>query len=178
MTTLIEYSNQEKRPKSEKIVRFQDCDPLGHLNNAKYIHYIMNAREDNLISYYGENLYEMAKKSNGAWVVAKNEISYIYPALANEYIQIETALIHVEKKSIVKEGIIYDRNRTHIKAVSRVHFSFVNLQGRPVSHSEELQKFLESIWDKEASYKESNFNERISILRKMIKEEKRNRNAA
>ncbi|MEM9981458.1 MAG: acyl-CoA thioesterase, partial [Bacteroidota bacterium] len=29
---------------SKAIVRFQDCDPLRHLNNAKYFDYYFNAR--------------------------------------------------------------------------------------------------------------------------------------
>ena len=30
-----------KTPESTRIVRFQDCDPYGHLNNAKYIDYLL-----------------------------------------------------------------------------------------------------------------------------------------
>ena len=29
-------------------VRFQDCDPFGHLNNARYIDYFLNARQDQI----------------------------------------------------------------------------------------------------------------------------------
>ena len=34
-------------------IRFQDCDPFNHLNNAAYLNYFMNAREDHLIENYG-----------------------------------------------------------------------------------------------------------------------------
>ena len=30
------------------MTRFSDCDPFGHLNNARYIDYFINAREDHL----------------------------------------------------------------------------------------------------------------------------------
>jgi len=35
-----------KLTESRAIIRFQDCDPLRHLNNAKYFDYFYNARED------------------------------------------------------------------------------------------------------------------------------------
>ena len=36
----------QKTTKSSSLIRFQDCDPLRHLNNAKYFDYYFNARED------------------------------------------------------------------------------------------------------------------------------------
>lgn len=177
IATMEKINEKEKRPRSEKLVSFQDCDPLGHLNNAKYIHYFMNAREDHMVEYYGENLYEIGGKSNGGWVVAKNEISYLYPAIANERLIIETALISLGKKNMVNEAVIYDKDRTHIKVVSWVHFTFVNKLGRPISHSEELQNFLESILDRDALFGIEDFDTRIATLRKKVKEEKRNRYA-
>jgi acyl-CoA thioester hydrolase len=43
----------EKTPISFYTVRFNDCDPLGHLNNSKYIDYFLNAREDHLKEHFG-----------------------------------------------------------------------------------------------------------------------------
>ena len=42
-----------QEPESKVAIRFQDCDPFAHLNNAKYIEYFINAREDHLIQAYG-----------------------------------------------------------------------------------------------------------------------------
>ena len=33
-------------------IRFQDCDPFNHLNNAAYINYFINAREDQILENY------------------------------------------------------------------------------------------------------------------------------
>jgi acyl-CoA thioesterase FadM len=46
------------QPKSFYTVRFSDCDPMGHLNNARYIDYMLNAREDHLKQAYQINLLE------------------------------------------------------------------------------------------------------------------------
>ena len=43
---------------STAVIRFQDCDPFGHLNNARYIDYFLNARQDQIAAAYGLALYE------------------------------------------------------------------------------------------------------------------------
>lgn len=51
----------EKILESQSLVRFQDCDPFNHLNNAAYLNYLVNAREDQLIEAYGINIYDTAQ---------------------------------------------------------------------------------------------------------------------
>ena len=41
-----------KRTTSHHRVRFADCDPMGHLYNARYLDYFMHAREDQLRENY------------------------------------------------------------------------------------------------------------------------------
>ncbi|MDA8650906.1 thioesterase, partial [Flavobacteriaceae bacterium] len=48
---------ENKILESKAIVRFQDCDPFNHLNNAAYLNYLVNAREDQLMEAYGINIY-------------------------------------------------------------------------------------------------------------------------
>jgi len=43
--------------KSKAKIRFQDCDPHNHLNNAQYIDYFMNAREDQLIEHFDFDIF-------------------------------------------------------------------------------------------------------------------------
>jgi acyl-CoA thioesterase FadM len=43
-------------------VRFSDCDPIGHLNNVKYLDYMFNAREDHVETFYGFTYEEYTKK--------------------------------------------------------------------------------------------------------------------
>ena len=47
-----------KQLESTTKIRFQDCDPFRHLNNARYTDYFMNAREDQLAQFYGNWLHE------------------------------------------------------------------------------------------------------------------------
>ena len=75
----------EKILKSKAIIRFQDCDPFNHLNNAAYLNYFTNAREDQIKNYYDIDIYAMAKESGISWVVGSNQIAYINPAFLMTY---------------------------------------------------------------------------------------------
>ena len=55
--------NLPKELESEVVARFQDCDPFGHLNNARYMDYLINAREDQLIHFYQINIYQHAEQT-------------------------------------------------------------------------------------------------------------------
>ena len=82
-----------KTPESTRIVRFQDCDPYGHLNNAKYIDYLLNVREDHLREQYDIDVFAMARKDNTSWLVGRNDIVYLRPADVMEEVVVRTALI-------------------------------------------------------------------------------------
>ena len=63
-------------PKSFYRVRFNHCDPMGHLNNSAYIDYFINGREDHLKYEYDIDLADFARKGL-AWVVGEHEIKYL-----------------------------------------------------------------------------------------------------
>ena len=75
--------------KSNTKIRFQDCDPFNNLNNAAYLNYFTNAREDQINENYGIDIYKMAKELGVSWVVGSNQIAYITPAFLMEEIVIE-----------------------------------------------------------------------------------------
>src|SRR5258707_7296042 len=82
-----------KELESIAYVRFQDCDPFQHLNNARYIDYFMNAREVQLIQFYNFRIFDVPKQTNQGWVVTRTQIAYLSPAMMQEYLVIRTRLI-------------------------------------------------------------------------------------
>lgn len=127
-------------------IRFQDCDPYGHLNNSNYISYFFNHREDAVKEAYGFDLFELAKVSGKAWVVAQNQIAYLEPANVMEEVLIESQLIGLNTKVLKVEMRMYDPSRERTKAFlwsSLVHYDpKVN---RSISHAPELQQLFESV---------------------------------
>lgn len=106
----------EKHPKSKATIRFQDCDPLGHLNNARYLDYFINAREDHLKQYYDFDIYKIVKEHGFAWVVAQNQIAYLKPALLMEEVVIRSALIYYNETTVMAELTMWNNDETVLKS--------------------------------------------------------------
>src|SRR5690606_23046230 len=126
----------EKQPISEKLIRFQDCDPMGHLNNARYIDYFMNAREDHLSDHYALNIYEIMKNDGRAWVVGKNEILYRTPALLMENVKIRTQVVHFSKRKILVEMAMFNAKMSHLKSLMWSVFIPVDVRSQKSSEHE------------------------------------------
>ena len=102
---------------SEAIIRFQDCDPLQHLNNAKYFDYFFNAREDQVAKLYGVRPADFFKEYQANWVVYNHQISYLRPADVGEWIAIRSSVIYFNKDSMVTEFYMLDEKKTQLKTI-------------------------------------------------------------
>lgn len=139
-------SNMEKNPSSKVRIRFQDCDPFNHLNNASYLNYFMNAREDQLIEYYDLNIFDHAREFGKAWVVGTNQVMYIKPALLMEEVLIDTRLIDYAEKQLTAEMQMWSADRSHLKAILWGKFMYVDLKtGSLTEHDDALMDFFGQI---------------------------------
>jgi len=157
-----------KRPSGLRTIRFQDCDPFGHLNNAKYLDYMINMREDHLMDEYGLNVFTMAQEDQRAWLVGHNEIAYLKPANAMEEVNIQTALIDFTERYVRAEMVMTDKDNSHVKAVlwtKFYHFDFKKGQG--ATHSEEMLSLLEEI---KIEVTQENAEQRARFLARSLKE--------
>ena len=131
---------------STTTVRFQDCDPFNHLNNAKYIDYFMNAREDQVLEAYGLDIYELGRTTGMAWVVAYNQVAYVHPAVLMEKVRITTQIIEVTPKWMTVEFQMFNKDSNRIKSLMWTKFVYVNLRtGSPVSHSDEFMEMFDQV---------------------------------
>jgi acyl-CoA thioester hydrolase len=126
-------------------VRFPDCDPFGHLNNSRYIDYMLNAREDHLKEFYQLDLSSFYKKGLG-WMVAKHEIQFVKPALYNEKVSIQTGLIDASDSQVVVEMTMWDESMKNCKAILWTKFIYVNLKtGKRENHDQDFLAFLKRV---------------------------------
>lgn len=131
---------------SETRVRFQDCDPFGHLNNAAFFNLLINAREDQLMDNYGWDLYAFSKVMQTGWVVGKHEIVYRKPAMVHEMVRVRSQLIFSGPKNLLVEMAMYDQKDSHLKAILWTTFVHVDLKtGRTVPHEAEIQPFISKV---------------------------------
>ncbi len=156
-----------KTPLGYRTIRFQDCDPYGHLNNAKYIDYMINVREDHLMNEYGLNVFAMAKIDRRSWLVGHNEIAYLKPANVMEEVVIQTALIDFTEKYVKAEMVMMDKAKAHVKAVlwtKFYHFDFKTGQG--VQHHDELLGLFDSL---KIEVNQENVEQRARFLARELK---------
>ena len=131
----------EKNPKSFYRVRFSDCDPLGHLNNARYIDYFLNAREDHLKDHYDLDLKSFYAKGV-SWVVSTHEIVYKKPALYNETVCITSSLIRLSPDSLLVEMLMTDEQGKMINAIMWTSFVHINIRtGKKENHAADFMDF-------------------------------------
>ena len=154
----------EKILKSKAIIRFQDCDPFNHLNNAAYLNYFTNAREDQIKNNYGIDIYAMAKESGISWVVGSNQIAYINPAFLMEDIVIESQLLNYNSTSLFVELKMWNKDKTKIKAVMWSNFVHFNLlKQKRENHSNQIMKLFKEVHNPVDT---TSFEKRVDFFKK------------
>ena len=149
-------------------VRFNDCDPLGHLNNARYIDYMLNAREDHLGQFYQVSLPQFHRQGL-AWVVKTHEIQYLRPAYYNEQITIVSRLIELTDAHLVVEMLMYDEKKQSLKAVMWSNFTCIDPQtGKRKNHTPEFME-LARIMDLHTVELAAGLSERVKQLQVELK---------
>ncbi len=134
-----------KTPHSVYKIRFNDCDMHGHLNNARYLDYLLDAREDHLKSEYSFNLPEQYQKGN-VWVVGGHEIVYLKPARYTEMVCIESTLLLADPHVLWVEMVMMDEKRTHVKSIMRTRFVPINpATGKKSEHGEEFLNWAKTL---------------------------------
>jgi len=149
--------------KSTTKIRFQDCDPFNHLNNASYFNYMINAREDHTIQNYDLDVYKHGKETGKSWVVSTHQIAYLRPAKVMETVVLESQLFDYGKKDLAVEIRMYNESKTEIKAVLWSSFVYFNiLKQTSDNHSEELLSMFEKVV---LPVEEQSFENRIKSFR-------------
>ena len=91
------------------VVRFSDCDPLGHVNNARYLTYLEQARIELWRRQAGLELRTAAiSRSPGssdpgtteAFILARMEIDFLAPAHDGDVLEIKLTLDKIGRKSL------------------------------------------------------------------------------
>jgi YbgC/YbaW family acyl-CoA thioester hydrolase len=135
----------EKKLQSNYVVRFSDCDLFGHLNNARYIDYFLNAREDHLKTYYDMDLKSFYQQGL-SWFVGSHEIIYLRPAQYNERVVIHSALFHASNDALWVEMQMTDEKESHLKSLMWTRFVPVNIKtGRKEIHPPTFMDFAQQV---------------------------------
>ncbi|OWK74752.1 thioesterase [Flavobacteriaceae bacterium JJC] len=157
----------EKELSTTARIRFSDCDPIGHLNNVKYLEYMLNAREDHVESGYGFTYEEFTKKTGCTWVTVQNEIAYLKEVRYNSKVLISSKTIELGDRLSKVEILMKDGDGKTIHSILWLTVIYFNMKTRrSESHPEEtkelFQKFLVNLEEKD-------FQSRVAYFRKQNK---------
>lgn len=145
-------------------MRFNDCDPFGHLNNSKYIDYFLNAREDHLKEFYAIDLKEWALQGH-TFVVSRHEIQYIRPVSYNDQVCIQTALIGIGETSLQVEMWMLDKEGQNTKCILWSSFTRIDSRtGKKTAHPEEFLQLFQQLMATDIDYA-GGLNARIATLK-------------
>jgi acyl-CoA thioester hydrolase len=163
-----------RTPETSHRIHFQDCDMLGHLNNARYLDYFLNAREDQVAEHYALNMGELARAQQAAWVITKHHLSYLKPARQGVTVLIRTQLIHFDNSNLVVEMQMRSADGQRLLALLWSEMAFVKLPaGTRLDHADDLMDQLEELDVPGIDYDPDGFDERVKAVRQELKKLRR-----
>ena len=144
-------------------IRFSDCDPIGHLNNVKYLEYMLNAREDHVEEFYGFTYEQYLKKTGCTWIAIQNEIAYLKEVKANTKVIISSKTIEITDRVSKVEILMKDENEKEVFAVLWITVIYFNMKTRrsealPAETKELFSQYLVEIPHQE-------FKDRVQYFR-------------
>ena len=147
-------------------IRFADCDPIGHLNNVKYLEYMLNAREDHVEQNYGFTYEQYTKETGCTWVTVQNEIAYLKEVRYNSTVNITSKTVFVNDITAVVELLMKDENGT-VNAVFWLTVIYFNMKTRRAEKMPEatLSKFAHFL----VEIDHKTFQERVAFFRNQNK---------
>jgi YbgC/YbaW family acyl-CoA thioester hydrolase len=160
--------NEKKKVVESKMkIRFHDCDPFNHLNNSRYLDYIMTARGDQLIDNYNFDIYKILNEQNVGWVMAQTQISYLAPAMVMEEVVIQTQLLSFSERSLHMEALMWSQDKSSLKAVMWAKLVHFNLKTqRSHAHNDNFMTFFSNIVNPLSQ--PLSFEERIKTVKQII----------
>lgn len=152
----------EKIFSSEALIRFSDCDPLGHLNNMRYLDYFLNAREDQLKEFANFDVYKHSKATGQIWVMFQNQITYLRPVFYTNVVKMTSQVFKFSDKSIQVEMQMRDKKTDELKAVLWMIAVYIDMRAnKSVSHPPDIVEMISNIY---MPLEQNSFEERVKFL--------------
>lgn len=170
MFILDESKTYQKETESKVVIRFQDCDPLQHLNNAKYFDYFFNAREDQVPKLYGLQAMDFHTIYRATWVVYNHQISYVKPARMGEWVRIMSRLIWFNQNTILIEYYMTDETKKQLKTLLWSTMRYVKIDtGTSTAHEGMVVDFLKATSLSDVDITKTGFMDRIKQIKNELK---------
>lgn len=118
-------------------IRYDECDPYGHVNHATYLRYMQEAafRASAVAGYSVERYQEMDR----AWYVRETDIEYLAPLQYGGEVEIETGVLDFRRVRSRRAYTLRQADSSTVVARAVTDWVFLDLtRRRPVSVPAEL----------------------------------------
>lgn len=122
-------------------VRFRDCDPMGHVNNAVYLTYLEQARFAHWREIWGMNFERIPEGTPGV-ILAHAEIDYRRPAKYGDRLEVRISLESIGRSSFAYRYEIVDAAERIVATARSVQVMYDYAEGKPVQMADELKEKL------------------------------------
>jgi acyl-CoA thioester hydrolase len=122
-------------------VRFRDCDPMGHVNNAVYLTYLEQARFNHWRSLWGFGTPQLAAGLPGV-ILARVECDYKRPAAYGETLEVRLTVAEIGRSSFQYAYEIVDAEDRTVVVAKTVQVMYDYAAGKPTPIPDDIRKLL------------------------------------
>ena len=124
-------------------VRFRDCDPLGHVNNAVYLTYLEQARFSHWRALWGFGTPQVAPGMPGV-ILARVECDYKRQATYGDTLDVRLTVPELGRTSFKYEYEIVDVQGRTVLTAKTVQVMFDYVSQKPVPIPDDIRALLTS----------------------------------
>jgi acyl-CoA thioester hydrolase len=128
-------------------VRHYECDPLGHVNHAVYVHYFEVGRLQAMAAA-GLPFPDLLKQ--GYSVVASDLfVQYKAPAFSDDVLELYSSIVHFRGARMTWQQELYRCHSGELLARAEVTGAFTLANGRPIRIPPPMRTLLEAVYTPE-----------------------------
>ncbi len=122
-------------------VRFRDCDPLGHVNNAVYLTYLEQTRFSHWRALWGFGSPQLPPGMPGV-ILARVECDYRRPATYGQTLEVRMTVTSLGRTSFHYEYEIVDEQGNTVLAAKTVQVMYDYAAAKPVPIPDDIRGLL------------------------------------
>ena len=122
-------------------VRFRDCDPMGHTNNAVYLTYLEQTRFEHWRSLWGFGTPQLAPGLPGV-ILARVECDYRRPATYGDLLEVRMRVAEIGRTSFRYEYEIVDQEGRTVLTAKTVQVMYDYATEKPVPIPDDIRALL------------------------------------
>ena len=122
-------------------VRFRDCDPMGHTNNAVYLTYLEQTRFSHWRALWGFGTPQLPPGRPGV-ILARVECDYKRPTKYGDVLEIRLTVAEIGRSSFRYEYEIVDEEGRTVLTAKTVQVMYDYTAERPVPVPDDIRMLL------------------------------------